>query len=132
PRQGFAVDLPEGLKPYPWQVEGAELIANIGKVLITDEAGTGKTITTILGLLARGGGSRPPVPTVVVAPASVVDPWVEAWRRWAPQVRVVAWRGTKAKRRALTGTAEVYVTSYDTARMDALVGSGNGRSTETP
>lgn len=116
---------PAGLTPYPWQVSGAAMIAATGRVLITDEPGTGKTITTILGLLgwsaAHGStalGVLPvlPGPVVVVCPASVVDPWVEAWQRWAPHVRAIAWRGPK--RRALLGTADVYVTSYETARID--------------
>jgi hypothetical protein len=62
----------------------------------------------------------------VVCPASVVDPWVEAVETWAPHVRAVAWRGTPAKRHALAGTADVYVTSYETMRMDA------GTSTRPP
>jgi SNF2 family DNA or RNA helicase len=53
----------------------------------------------------------------VVCPASVVDPWVEAFNTWAPYWRAVAWRGPK--REELAGTADVYVTSYDTARIDA-------------
>lgn len=57
-------------------------------------------------------------PAVVVAPASVVDPWVQAWRAWAPHLHVVPWRGTPAKRKRLAGTADVYVVSYDTARID--------------
>jgi SNF2 family DNA or RNA helicase len=109
---------PEGLRPYPWQVEGARMIAATGHALITDEPGTGKTMTTILGLVERAA-EAPVLPIVVVCPASVVDPWVEAWSAWAPHWRAVAWRGAPAQRRALAGTADVYVTSYDTARMDA-------------
>lgn len=118
---------PAGLTPYPWQSEGAALIGRLGRALITDEPGTGKTITTILGLLewagALGGKALSvlpvlPGPVVVVCPASVIDPWVEAWSTWAPHVRAVAWRGSPAKRRALAGTADVYVTSYETARVD--------------
>jgi SNF2 family DNA or RNA helicase len=57
-------------------------------------------------------------PAVVVAPASVVDSWVKAWQVWAPHLHVVPWRGTPAKRKHLAGTADVYVVSYDTARID--------------
>jgi SNF2 family DNA or RNA helicase len=104
---------PEHLKPRAYQTTGAKQIHAIGKNLITDEPGTGKTITTLLGLLGRQHW-----PVVVVAPASVVDPWVQAWRDWAPGKRVVTWRGTAAKRRRLAGTADVYVVSFDTARID--------------
>lgn len=146
---------PAGLTPYPWQVEGARMIGDLGSALVTDEPGTGKTITTILGLAewsrrehgwdgrgtsicacgwAPDGIARPSLhdawrahatqasnlgPVLVICPASVIDPWVEAWRAWAPHVRAVAWRGTPAKRVDLFGTADVYVTSYETARVDA-------------
>lgn len=120
----LSAPVPEGLIPRPYQVEGAQLIAATGRALISDEPGTGKTITAILGLAERAVafGDEVPMdiePILVVCPASVVDPWVEAFRAWAPYWRAIAWRGTPAKRRALAGKADVYVTSYDTARMDA-------------
>jgi SNF2 family DNA or RNA helicase len=104
--------LPPGLEPRPYQIDGARLIASTGRALISDEPGTGKTITAILGLLMRGSTW----PAVVVCPASVVDSWVDAWQTWAPHLGVVAWRGPK--RGELLDTADVYVTSYDTARAD--------------
>jgi SNF2 family DNA or RNA helicase len=70
------------------------MIGDLGSALITDEPGTGKTITTILGLVTRSSYLHNFGPVLVVCPASVVDPWVEAWRDWAPHVRAVAWRGT--------------------------------------
>lgn len=111
---------PEGCVPRPYQVEGAAMIAVAGRALLFDDPGTGKTITTILGLVERANTVGTGVfPLVCVVPASIVDPWVEAWQTWAPHVRVVAWRGTSTRRKALAGKADVYVTSYDTARMDA-------------
>lgn len=114
---------PSLLTPYAWQNEGAHIIASTGGALITDEPGTGKTITAVLGLVEWFGthGYSLPLqfPVVVVCPASVIDSWVDAWRAWAPHLRAVAWRGTPAKRKALAGTADVYVTSYETARQDA-------------
>jgi SNF2 family DNA or RNA helicase len=119
----LTVKIPDGLTPRPYQIEGARMIARTGHVLITDEPGTGKTITTLLGLqqLAYDGAedAELPYPILVVAPASVVDPWVEAYRQWAPELTTVAWRGAPKRRKALIGTAHVYVTSYDTARTDA-------------
>lgn len=111
-------DVPAGLTPYPWQVTGASMIAATGRGLITDEPGTGKTITTILGLVERELLTGT-FPALVVCPASVVDAWVDAWRLWAPHVTAVAWRGGPKVRPTLAGTADVYVTSYETARQDA-------------
>lgn len=123
--QPLSAQVPANLTPRPYQVDGAQMIAATGHTLITDEPGTGKTITTILGLAERyhrrtvDDGRPANLPILIVCPASVVDPWVDAFSRWAPYWRAVAWRGTPARRRGLAGTADVYVTSYDTARMDA-------------
>jgi SNF2 family DNA or RNA helicase len=113
--------LPRGLRPRPYQVDGARMIAATGRTLLFDDPGTGKTITTILGLVERADRA-PVLPVLCVVPASVVDPWVQAWQTWAPRWRPAAWRGAPKVRHALAGTADVYVASYDTARMDADVG----------
>jgi SNF2 family DNA or RNA helicase len=127
--QSVAYAPPNGLTPYPWQTEAQRMIGDLGSALITDEPGTGKTASTILGLCERwirseelGPWANGPV--IVVCPNSVVDPWVQAWRDWAPHIRVVAWRGSPAKRIGLHGIADVYVTSYETARQDAPPASG--------
>jgi hypothetical protein len=113
---------PAPLQPYHWQSEGAAMIASVGRVLITDEPGTGKTVTTILGLVEWQQVYSPFTasgPILVVCPASVVDPWVEHWNTWAPHLKAVAWRGPK--RKGLIGTADVYVMSYEIATRDAPV-----------
>ena len=120
----LTVAVPEGLTPGPYQVEGATMIAATGRALLFDDPGTGKTITTILGLLERAAAGHQVAPVLVIAPASVVDPWVEAWKTWAPDWRVTAWRGTPDHRRRLAArpagaAAHVIVASYDTTRMDA-------------
>lgn len=108
---------PAPYAPRPYQVAGALEIARTGRALIFDEPRTGKTITTILGLIEHAAATHLDGPALVICPASVVDPWVEAWTDWAPHLRTVAWRGSK--REALAGTADVYVTSYETARTDS-------------
>lgn len=129
---------PAGLVPRAYQVAGALEIARTGKALIFDEPRTGKTMTTILGLvewIAQQPWERDPEsefggPVLVICPASVVDPWVEAWQTWAPNFRTTAYRGSK--RKTLLGTADVYVTSYETARMDAGTVTDNGRMSLRP
>lgn len=117
---------PVGKVPRPYQVEGAAMIAATGRALLFDDPGTGKTITTILGLVERANmiGSKAVFPLVCVVPASTVDPWVEEWQAWAPHIKAVVWRGTPTRRAGLVGKADVYVTSYNTCRMDAANGSG--------
>lgn len=122
-RAELVYEPPAPLRARPYQAIGAALISELGRVLITDEPGTGKTITTILGLVERAahtGHHWQDGPVLVVCPASVIDSWVEAWTRWAPHVRAVAWRGPKRKQLAESpGQYDVYVTSYETARIDA-------------
>lgn len=113
----LTVEVPAGLMPRPYQVVGARLIADVGRVLISDEPGTGKTITSILGVVERHAVIGR-TPTLVVCPASVMDAWVTAWSTWAPGYRPVAWRGTPAKRAGLVGTADVYIASYGTVSRD--------------
>lgn len=110
---------PSGLVPRSYQIEGAAMIREVGSALLFDDQGTGKTITAILGLVERWSIGADTLPVVVVCPSAVVDSWVTHLRRWAPRWRAVAWRGTPARRRKLAGTADVYVASYGTARMDA-------------
>lgn len=115
----LAVTPPAGRIPRPYQVEGARMIAATGHALITDEPGTGKTITTILGLVDRDAAGAAVLPILIIAPTSVVDPWVKAFQDWAPQWRTVAWHGSPKRRHKLAGTADVYVTSYGTVARDA-------------
>lgn len=108
---------PEGVTPYAHQIAGAQLIAATGRVLITDEPGTGKTGTALLGLQEFYGKAWP---LLIICPASVVDHWVSSVAMWTPYWRAVAYRGPK--RVNMLGSADVYVTSYDVARLDAPTG----------
>lgn len=110
---------PAGLVPRSYQVAGAVMIREVGSVMLTDEPGTGKTVSTVLGLVERHAAGHPTLPAVVVAPSAVVDSWVEHFRTWAPHLSAVAWRGTPARRRRLAGSADVYVTTYGIATRDA-------------
>lgn len=53
PGDTLTAPVPAGLTPRPYQVAGALMLAAVGSCLITDEPGTGKTITTILGIRER-------------------------------------------------------------------------------
>lgn len=126
-RDGALYTPPEGLTPRDYQVEGGLMIAELGRALLFDDPGTGKTITTIIGLVTWMLRNAITGPTLIIAPASVVDPWVDAWREWAPHLRTQAWRGSPEHRRRLAARgpdtqAHVLVASYDTARSDAAKG----------
>lgn len=116
---------PPGLTPYAHQLTGAAMVKATGRVLLTDDPGTGKTITAILGLselLVSNllHGARSPEPVLVICPASVMDSWVDAVRLWAPHWNVTPYRGPNRQRKL--GAFDVYVTSYGVARIDAPTG----------
>jgi SNF2 family DNA or RNA helicase len=110
---------PPGQVPRSYQVTAAAMMREVGSCLLFDDPGTGKTWSTVLGLVERAAQRYPVLPIIVVAPASVVDPWVEHFRSLAPFWRVIAWRGSPQRRRKLMHTADVYVASYGTAVRDA-------------
>jgi SNF2 family DNA or RNA helicase len=106
--------------PRDYQRDGARIIAATGRAMIFDDPGTGKTLTTLLGLAELRARGRLPVagPIVVVCPNSVMDAWVATAHRWT-DLRAVAWRGSVDRRAKLAGTADMYVVGYAVARNDA-------------
>lgn len=133
PSTELAVRPPAGLIPRNYQVEGACLIRATGSALVFDEPGTGKTVTTILGLAERAAAGFDVTPVVVVCPAAVVDSWVNHFRAWAPKWHTIAWRGAPDFRQRLGSSAahDVYVTSYDTARRDAAASTSKRGYSQT-
>lgn len=108
--------------PRSYQVTGARLIAATGHALVNDDPGTGKTLTTLLGLAELEQRGRLPLaqPILVVCPTSVTDSWVRDARRWFPQWRTLPWRGApEARRKLLEQRARIYVAGYDLLVRDA-------------
>jgi hypothetical protein len=117
-----------GFELYSWQIENAKMVAHCSGGLITDDPGLGKTQSAIVGLAERELWGHVSTPAVVTCPPSVVDSWVRAFELWAPWWRTTAWRGTPAKRAALVGEYDIYVTGYPLARRDAAPGMPLGKS----
>lgn len=102
--------------PMPHQKAGAYLGANCKRVFYADQMGTGKSATALLTLAELEARRENPFPALIVAPASVVDPWLEEIEEWGFTWAVTAYRGTR--RRQLSTRYQVYVTSWDTFRTD--------------
>ncbi len=108
--------------PRDYQVSGARMIADMKRALLFDEMGTGKTLTSLLGLTELLYRKQLAGPTLVVCPNSVVDDWVAAAWRWTP-FYARAYRGTPSKRRALLrgcgGPYDMIVTGYGVLASDS-------------
>ncbi len=114
-------DMPSGLQASlrPYQQEGftwlARLAAWSSGACLADDMGLGKTVQALALLLHRAAEG----PTLVVAPTSVGLNWEAEAARFAPALRVAAYRGPG--REALLGDlgpGAVLVTSYDLVARD--------------
>lgn len=117
PTDQLSFATPAGLVPRDYQVEGSCMIANGEGALIFDDPGVGKTVTCLLGLRELQIRGADVLPILVVCPASVIPSWVRHVQDWVPDWSAVSWRGPRRRRHA--GLHDVYVTSYETLRMDA-------------
>ncbi len=120
-REAPAADVPAGfsgtLRAY--QREGFEWLARLSAwapgACLADDMGLGKTPQALALLLHRAAEG----PALVIAPTSVCDNWIDEAARFAPTLRVVAYRGTERESlRAGLGAGDVLVASYDVATLD--------------
>jgi hypothetical protein len=88
---------------------------------LADDMGLGKTVQ-VLALLA-GARDQPAaerLPSLVVAPRSVVHNWLDEARRFAPGLRVLDYGGTdRAELRRRIPEHDLVVTTYGMVRLDA-------------
>jgi superfamily II DNA or RNA helicase len=110
------------LTPRPYQLAAARMIGTAGKALLFDEPGTGKTVSTILGLVRRQRLGHGILPMVVIVPSwDVAEVWARHVRDWAPGWPVPVMHGGKDRAPVKDG---IMVTTYATARLDAADASG--------
>jgi superfamily II DNA or RNA helicase len=109
-------------KPFDYQPAGVEFLMHNESALLADEMGTGKTVMTILAikiLMQRGNIQS----ALIVCPLSVLREWDRHLIDWSPELWVKFIRGNQEKRKAdWKMPAHVYVTTYDTLRMDVANG----------
>ncbi len=121
-----AFDPPEHLRAImrPYQIEGFRWLSALCDLgfggVLADEMGLGKSLQMIALLSARRDEAREIGPCLIVCPASLVYNWLAEFQGFAPDMRVRAIVGSKRERAAIRADekAEVFVTSYDIARLD--------------
>jgi superfamily II DNA or RNA helicase len=88
--------------------------------ILADEMGLGKTIQVISHLLYRKSGEGP-APSLVIAPTSVTHTWENEIKRFAPELSTLRLQSgsERAARYDDIATADVVITSYAIARIDA-------------
>jgi len=85
--------------------------------VLADDMGLGKTIQMLAFLLSRKKDSK--LPSLVVAPKSLVFNWIDEAEKFAPTLKVVRYVGESRKKIAQEiGDADILVTTYGTLRAD--------------
>lgn len=85
--------------------------------ILADDMGLGKTIQVLAFLLGRKKESK--LPSLVVAPKSLVFNWIDEAEKFAPTLKVVRYTGDGRKKLAQEiGQADLVITTYGTVRTD--------------
>ena len=76
----------------PFQQDGVRALLEMDRLLLADDMGLGKTVQAVaaLRLLAARGEVGP---SLVIAPASLLDQWRRELARWAPELSAIVVRG---------------------------------------
>ncbi|CAL1697367.1 unnamed protein product [Somion occarium] len=103
------------IKGLQWMVS---LYNNRLNGILADEMGLGKTIQTISLITFLIESKRQRGPYLVIVPLSTMTNWSGEFAKWAPSVRMIAYKGNPAQRRALqgdirSGNFQVLLTTYE-------------------
>ena len=113
----------------PYQMRGFMWMQALHRLrmggILADDMGLGKTIQVISLLLWAGRKKEEKLPSIVVAPTSLVYNWLSEIRRFAPELNVVVGEGAQAARAAQIAKllepdcdVDIYITSYPLIRRD--------------
>jgi SNF2 family DNA or RNA helicase len=95
------------LPPRPYQLLASEVAYSTGRLLLADELGLGKTVTTI-SLLAREGA----LPAVVVLPKHLTMQWTREINRFLPGTRTYVVRTTNPEKEKIPKEVDVWIVPY--------------------
>ncbi|MBO4345660.1 MAG: DEAD/DEAH box helicase [Victivallales bacterium] len=108
----------------PYQKNGFEFLAERSRygvgTILADDMGLGKTVQMLALLEACKNNSEKRFRAIVVAPASVIDVWLQQTRHFSTGLKAVAMRGTKRQREAVLSKDDydLLVTHYGLVRTD--------------
>lgn len=116
--QGFLATL------RPYQQDGFEWLQflreqGLGGIL-ADDMGLGKTVQTLCHLHCERVNGRADLPSLILAPKSVVPNWEKEAKKFAPSLRVLALQGPNRKKYySILKHCDLVVTSYPVLFRDA-------------
>ena len=118
--------MPEGLVAtlYPYQETGFDWLSRVSEegigCILGDEMGLGKTLQ-VIALLVREKHVRK-TPSVVIAPATLLENWRRELARFAPGLTLCVHRGQgRTGFPKILRSFDVVITSYETATRDISI-----------
>ncbi|PPQ84062.1 hypothetical protein CVT26_013991, partial [Gymnopilus dilepis] len=126
-----------GGKLKEYQLKGLQWMVSLNNNrlngILTDEMGLGKTTQTISLITFLIEVKRQRGPYLVIIPLSTMTNWSGEFAKWAPSVKIIAYTGNPAQRRALQGELrvgrfQVLLTTYEYIIKDQphlMVDEGN-------
>ena len=88
--------------------------------VLADDMGLGKTLQTIAHLCVERESGRAKLPTLIVAPTSLIGNWQREFAKFAPSMRVcILHGGERFSRREQARTSHVCVTTYPALLRDS-------------
>jgi superfamily II DNA or RNA helicase len=113
----------------PYQQDGVAWLSHLHRLgigrILADDMGLGKTLMA-MSLLVKAKEKEGGKPSLVVAPTSVLDVWVDEAKRHAPTLNVLKWHGRERKGlKELAPDTDIVVTSYALLRRDIDNALGN-------
>lgn len=125
------IPLPTGLRAElrPYQKVGFQWLALLAQNelggILADDMGLGKTLQALALILhvqqQREAAGEPPLPSLVIAPTSLIFNWYDETRRFAPDLPITVVEGSRAQREgrlAAAGPSDLIVLSYAVLRRD--------------
>ena len=117
------VALPSGLQASlrEYQATGYRWLARLARAgygaVLADDMGLGKTVQTIAAILALKEAADRRIPSLVVAPVSVLDNWRSELRRFAPELKTTIHHGPD-RRASRWPRSDVVLTTYGLLRQE--------------
>jgi SNF2 family DNA or RNA helicase len=107
-----------------FQLDGVRALLARDRILLADDMGLGKTVQAIAAIRILCI-QRTIESVLIVVPASLIDQWRRELYRWAPELRLIAVRGSATDRAwQWRAAAHVTIVSYETLRSDSAGGPG--------
>ncbi|HHT15316.1 MAG TPA: DEAD/DEAH box helicase family protein [Clostridiales bacterium] len=113
---------------YAYQQRGFEWLITLERLgmggILADEMGLGKTVQALAAILYGVNSGKDTMPSLVVAPTSLLYNWQQEAQRFAPSLRTVILQGTREERRLMLGSfkgankPDLIIVSYPTLRQD--------------